>query len=214
MSAGARGLPYCRGGFKRSVDIVLSALALLLLSPVLAILFVAMLVVDGRPVLFAQERVGMDGAIFTILKFRTMRPSSSGGLSITARGDDRITRLGRLLRATKLDELPQLLNVFAGRMSIVGPRPEMERYVSCYSEKQRRVLDVRPGLTDPATLRFRDEESILGEVAPPEREGYYLREIMPKKLELNLEYIERASPGLDFLLIMRTLAAIAFPPKQ
>ena len=214
MSAGARGLPYCRGRFKRAVDVLLSALALLLLSPVLAILVVALLVVDGRPVLFAQERVGMNGSIFTILKFRTMRPGRSGGLSITARGDDRITQMGRLLRAAKLDELPQLLNVLSGNMSIVGPRPELERYVGCYSEKQRRVLDVRPGLTDPATLRFRDEESILGAVASSERESYYVREIMPKKLELNLEYIDRASPGLDFLLIMRTLAAIAFPPKQ
>jgi lipopolysaccharide/colanic/teichoic acid biosynthesis glycosyltransferase len=150
----------------------------------------------------------MDGTPFTLLKFRTMRSDRCGGPSITAREDRRITALGRFMRASKLDELPQLLNVFIGEMSIVGPRPELQQYVKHYDASQRMVLEVRPGLTDPATLRFRDEERLLAAIEPAERETYYIDEIMPEKLRLNLTYLEQAGPGFDLLLILRTLGAI------
>lgn len=208
MSRGARGLRYCRGRLKRTIDVVLSGTALLVVSPLLALLSLLQLGVDGRPVLFRQRRVGMDGTPFTLLKFRTMRSDRCGGPSITARGDRRITALGRIMRASKLDELPQLLNVFIGEMSIVGPRPELQQYVKHYDASQRMVLEVRPGLTDPATLRFRDEERLLAAIEPAERETYYIDEIMPEKLRLNLTYLEQAGPGFDLLLILRTLGAI------
>jgi lipopolysaccharide/colanic/teichoic acid biosynthesis glycosyltransferase len=136
-----------------------------------------------------------------------MRPALEG-IPITGRGDPRITPLGRFLRATKLDELPQLLNIVSGRMSIVGPRPEVPRYVAGYTPAQRRVLEVRPGLTDPATLAFRNEEDLLGAVPAGERESLYVRQILPRKLALNLEYIEQASLSHDLSLIMRTFAAV------
>jgi lipopolysaccharide/colanic/teichoic acid biosynthesis glycosyltransferase len=211
MSRDPRGLPFCRGRLKRTIDVVLSGLALLTLSPLLAVLVLLQLAANGRPVLFVQERVGIRGSLFTLLKFRTMHTDRRGGSPITARGDQRITALGRVLRASKLDELPQLVNVFVGEMSIVGPRPELPDYVKLYSEHQRLVLEARPGLTDPATLRFRNEESLLSAVDPAERENYYIREIMPKKLALNDTYLERASLAFDTLLIVRTLGAIVFP---
>jgi len=214
MSADPRGLPYCRGGLKRTVDILLSGMALLILSPLLAILIVLQLAFNGRPVLYKQLRVGVGGSFFTLIKFRTMRDDASEGSSITARGDRRVTRLGRILRASKLDELPQLLNVLSGTMSIVGPRPELKKYVSLYTDRQRRVLAVRPGLTDPATLRFRAEEGMLAAVDPQAREDFYIHHIMPEKLELNLTYLERASLTFDTLLIARTLCAIVFPPRS
>jgi lipopolysaccharide/colanic/teichoic acid biosynthesis glycosyltransferase len=143
-----------------------------------------------------------------------MRVDRRDGLSITAHDDRRITPLGRILRTSKLDELPQLLNVFLGEMSIVGPRPELPGYVKLYTESQREALEVRPGLTDPATLRFRDEERLLAAVDPSEREQYYIREIMPKKLELNLTYLEQAGLTFDILLMVRTLVAIVFPRRS
>ncbi len=211
MSRDPRGLPFCRGRLKRTIDVVLSGLALLTLSPLLAVLVLLQLAANGRPVLFVQERVGIRGSLFTLLKFRTMHTDRSGGSPITAHGDQRITALGRVLRASKLDELPQLVNVFVGEMSIVGPRPELPDYVKLYSEHQRLVLEARPGLTDPATLRFRNEESLLAAVDPAERENYYIREIMPEKLALNDTYLERASLAFDTFLIVRTLGAIVFP---
>jgi lipopolysaccharide/colanic/teichoic acid biosynthesis glycosyltransferase len=211
MNRNPRGLAYCRGKFKRIVDIVVSGLALLFLSPIIAVLTLLQLLADGRPVLFVQQRVGFRGSLFNLLKFRTMRVDQSGGAHITARDDMRITAMGRVLRASKLDELPQLVNVFIGEMSIVGPRPELPDYVKLYSENQRRVLEARPGLTDPATLRFRDEERLLAGIEAKERERYYIHEVMPKKLELNLTYLERASLPFDMLLIVRTMSAIVFP---
>jgi lipopolysaccharide/colanic/teichoic acid biosynthesis glycosyltransferase len=207
-------LHYCRGGQKRTLDIVLSGMALIVLSPLLFLVALLQLATNGRPVLFVQQRVGLDGAVFNLLKFRTMKPEGTAGPSITARGDPRITRLGRALRATKLDELPQLLNVLGGQMSVVGPRPELASYVALYSPGQRRILKTRPGLTDPATLRYRDEERLLGAIEPRDREIHYIREIMPKKLALNCEYLRRASLSFDILLIIRTLGAIVLPRRQ
>jgi lipopolysaccharide/colanic/teichoic acid biosynthesis glycosyltransferase len=138
----------------------------------------AVCVSSGRPVLFGHERRGLDGRPFRVLKFRTMGPDPGGGLPITGKGDSRVTSLGRVLRAIKIDELPQLINVLRGEMSIVGPRPEVPEYVAGYTADQRRVLRVRPGLTDPASVAFRDEEILLGSVDPGRREAFYLSEIL------------------------------------
>ena len=210
----SRGRSYCRGAFKRGVDIVMALAAILVLAPVVLLLMAAILLTSGRPALFVQERIGMDGQPFRLLKLRTMRRDASGGLPVTAAGDRRVTRIGRLLRATKLDELPQLVNVLKGEMSLVGPRPEVPRYVAQYTPGQRGVLATRPGLTDPASILFRDEEALLGSVPDESREIYYVQTILPKKLGLNLEYIDRASVGYDFLLLLKTLMAVLRPARS
>ena len=213
MIAGTRGEAYCRGRFKRGCDAAAGAIALLALSPLLILLAAAVLLAGGRPILFRQERVGLDGRPFFILKFRTMRRGSETGLPVTGSGDARITPLGRLLRSAKLDELPQLVNVVRGHMSLVGPRPEVPRYVAAYSPDERRVLRTRPGLTDPATLRFVDEERLLGAVPPEGRERFYVEEVLPKKLALNLEYLDRAGAGYDLRLILETMASLLRPGR-
>ena len=207
MSLAAGGRAYCRGRVKRTFDLAVSAAALLGLSPVLALIAVLIRVTSGAPILFRQERVGLDGRSFRILKFRTMRADAKGP-SITSRGDPRITQVGRLLRAAKLDELPQFFNVLSGEMSVVGPRPELPRYVAQYTPAQRRVLEVRPGLTDDASVAFRDEEVLLGRTAPEARERFYRDEILPRKLELNLGYIDRAGLGRDLSIILKTIGSI------
>jgi lipopolysaccharide/colanic/teichoic acid biosynthesis glycosyltransferase len=205
--------PYHRSGLKRAFDATTSAMLLLLLSPLMLLLAVLVRATMGAPVMFRQERIGRDGAPFRLMKFRSMRPGTGGDLRITARGDQRITRLGRLLRATKLDELPQLLNVLRGEMSIVGPRPEVPEYVRQYSLDQRRVLEARPGLTDPASIRFRDEEAILALVAPERRDAVYREEILPQKLSMNLDYVARSGFWLDVRLMLETAVVILRPTR-
>jgi lipopolysaccharide/colanic/teichoic acid biosynthesis glycosyltransferase len=207
----SRGRSYCRGPVKRVLDVVLALLASFVLSPVLIILSLAVLLASGLPVLFLQERVGRDGRPFRLIKFRTMHVASTAGLPLTAKGDPRITRIGRFLRATKLDELPQLWNVLRGEMSLVGPRPEVPRYVAGYSAEHRRVLEARPGLTDPATVLFRNEEALIGSVPEKRREEFYLETVLPKKLRMNLEYIERASLTYDLALVLKTIQVVLWP---
>jgi lipopolysaccharide/colanic/teichoic acid biosynthesis glycosyltransferase len=209
-----RGLPYCRGASKRALDLALAIPALVALSPILAAVALLVLVTMGRPVLFRQERAGRDGRLFRLMKFRSMRPAAGEAPQITGRGDVRITPVGRVLRATKLDELPQLFNVVAGDMSLVGPRPEVPRYTGTYTAGQRRVLEVRPGLTDPASLEFRDEEVLLGSVAPEGREAFYVETILPRKLEMNLAYIASATLPGDLALMFRTLGAVILRRHQ
>ena len=204
------GSLYCQSSLKRSADVIASVSGLVLLSPLFALLAVLTLVLMGSPIFFTQERVGLNGRLFRILKFRTMR-EETGGLLVTGRDDARITMWGRLLRSTKLDELPQLINVVRGEMSIVGPRPEVSRYVKAYTQEQRRVLNVRPGLTDPATIAFREEEDLLAAKDASIRERYYVEDILPKKLALNLEYLQRASLVYDLGLIARTVRIILVP---
>jgi lipopolysaccharide/colanic/teichoic acid biosynthesis glycosyltransferase len=208
-----RGRSYCRGPLKRGLDAVVSLAALLILSPVLLLLALAILVTSGRPVLFTQKRIGMDGKPFSMLKFRSMRTARGGGLPITGAGDPRVTGIGRFLRATKLDELPQLVNVVAGEMSLVGPRPEVPRYVAHYNPAQRSVLEARPGMTDPASVLFRDEEALLGSVPEESRERYYLEAILPRKLAMNRDYIDRASLGYDLALVLQTVKIVLLPPR-
>jgi len=206
-----RGKPYCLGRVKRCFDVCLSMIALVLLAPLLAAVAFLVLIVSGPPIFFLQERVGQGGRIFRLFKFRTMKRDADRGLPITGSGDRRVTGLGRVLRATKIDELPQLLNVVGGSMSVVGPRPEVPRFVALYDETERGVLQARPGLTDPATVYFRDEETLLGAVDPARREAYYASEILPLKLEMNLKYLARAGFWFDAGLIIKTLAAILMP---
>ena len=193
---------------KRLFDWVMSSLGLLALGPILVLIALAVKLDSPGPVFFRQERVGRYGQPFRIHKFRTMRHEPAGkGLQITVGADRRITRVGHFLRASKLDELPQLLDVWQGTMSLVGPRPEVPRYVAHYPAALRdKILSVRPGITDIASIEYRDESTVLGRAADPEHA--YIHEVLPHKLALAAAYVDRASVWLDIQLIARTLAAI------
>jgi lipopolysaccharide/colanic/teichoic acid biosynthesis glycosyltransferase len=208
------GLPYCRGRRKRALDLVLSATAVVLLAPLLLVIALAVRVTMGPPVLFRHERIGRDGRPYRLFKFRSMRPSPPDSAAITSAGDPRVTPIGRLLRRAKLDELPQLFNVIRGEMSLVGPRPEVPRYVRRYTPEQRRVLDVPPGLTDPASLLYRDEEAVLARVGEADRERYYVEELVPRKIALSLAYVAVAGIGADLKVMARTgLAVLGVSPR-
>jgi lipopolysaccharide/colanic/teichoic acid biosynthesis glycosyltransferase len=207
-------MSWADSGWKRGFDALAAGSALLVLSPLLVLVAAGIFCGMGRPVLYVQERVGRSGRPFRLLKFRTMRPDDGRGPRVTASGDPRITPLGRVLRRSKLDELPQLLNVVRGEMSIVGPRPELSRYVEGYDASQRRVLRARPGLTDPASIAFRDEEGRLAAVEPARREAVYVAEIVPEKLRLNLAYLERASFWSDLAVIASTVRALFGTPLR
>ena len=191
---------------KRCFDIVVSALGLLTLSPLLLAIAVWIMLDSRGPVFFRQERIGRHGVPFRIHKFRTMA-HGAGGAQITVGADRRITRAGAVLRRTKLDELPQLFDVLRGAMSLVGPRPEVPRYVALYPPALRdKVLSVRPGITDLASLEYRDESERLARAADPEHE--YVHVVMPAKLQLAAQYVERASLAFDLRLILRTLRLV------
>jgi lipopolysaccharide/colanic/teichoic acid biosynthesis glycosyltransferase len=188
---------------KRALDVAAAAAGLAVLGPALLGVGALVRLTSAGPALFRQERVGKDGRPFRIVKFRTMTADAPGrGPEITRGGDARVTPLGRLLRRAKLDELPQLLNVLAGDMSLVGPRPEVPRYVARYTPAQRRVLSIRPGITDWASIAYADEEEVLARY--PDLERAYVEEVMPRKLELNLEYLERRSLRTDLEILWQT----------
>ena len=192
---------------KRAMDVLVSGGALLVIWPVLLLIALAIKIDDPGPVFYRQVRVGRGGKPFRIFKFRTMIvDADKKGLSITVGQDKRITRMGALLRKTKLDELAQLLNVFVGDMSFVGPRPEVQRYVDLYTPYQRQVLLVRPGITDYASIAYRNENDLLAGADDPER--MYIEEIMPAKIELNMKYLREISPIADLRLIFGTIAAV------
>lgn len=193
---------------KRLFDLLLSTLGLLALAPLLLFIAVLIKLDSPGPVMFRQERVGRFGRPFRIHKFRTMRHEPAGqGLQITVGADRRITRVGGFLRASKLDELPQLLDVWLGDMSLVGPRPEVPRYVVHYPAGLReKVLSVRPGITDIASIEYRDESAVLARASDPEHA--YIHEVLPHKLALAARYVERSSIWLDVWLIWRTVVAI------
>jgi lipopolysaccharide/colanic/teichoic acid biosynthesis glycosyltransferase len=193
---------------KRLFDLLVAALALVLLAPLLGLVALAIKLDSPGPVFFRQVRVGRHGREFRIHKFRTMVPDAPDrGLPLTVGEDPRITRVGRWLRGTRLDELPQLLDVLAGTMSLVGPRPEVPRYVALYPAALReRVLAVRPGITDPASLQGLDEAAVLAAAADPERE--YVQVLLPRKLRLAVEYAESASLATDLAVLLRTARAL------
>jgi lipopolysaccharide/colanic/teichoic acid biosynthesis glycosyltransferase len=191
---------------KRLLDVVLAVVALLLLWPVMLIVAVAVLVDSGRPVFFRQDRVGLGGRPFRIRKFRTLRTGPEGPL-VSPTGDPRVTRVGAVLRRTKLDELPQLIDVVEGRMSLVGPRPEVPRYVALWPEDLRDViLSVRPGITDPASVAFRHESELLASAKDPEL--YYVEVLLPEKAQMYAEYVRTRSFAGDVRLIADTLLAV------
>ncbi len=193
--------------FKRAFDIVASFFGLIILFLPFLCIALAIKLTSRGPVFFRQVRVGRNGKEFRIFKFRTMvTDAEKKGLQITVGQDKRVTFVGKILRKTKMDELPQLINVFAGQMSFVGPRPEVPHYVGMYSEYQRNVLRVRPGITELASIVYRDENEVLGQSEDPEKT--YIEEIMPKKIELNLQYIRKMSFWYDIKLIFQTFAVI------
>ena len=191
---------------KRAMDVGGVLLALPLALPLMAAIALWVRVDSPGPALFRQQRVGRGGRLFCMLKFRTMHAQSAGP-QITATGDTRITRAGRWLRAAKLDELPQLINVLRGDMSLVGPRPEVPRYIALYSEDVRRqILSVRPGITDRAAIEFRDEECLLAQSSDPERT--YVERIMPVKQRLYLDYVARHSVPGDVAILVQTVLVV------
>jgi lipopolysaccharide/colanic/teichoic acid biosynthesis glycosyltransferase len=192
---------------KQAFDIIVAFVGLLFLSPLL--LLVALLIkIDSQgPVFFRQERIGRGFRAFLIYKFRTMvEDASRKGGSITFGVDPRITRVGRVLRKTKIDELPQLINVLRGEMSFVGPRPEVRQYVELFRQDYEEILKVLPGITDLASLRYRHEAEILGRCENPEEE--YVRRVLPEKIRLAKEYVRRSSLLLDVVLIFKTILRV------
>ena len=192
---------------KRLFDILASGCGLLVLSPVFIIVAIWIKLDSQGPVFYRQTRVGRHNKDFRIFKFRSMRVGSDKGSLVTIGGrDPRVTRSGYFIRKFKIDELPQLINVFTGDMSLVGPRPEVRHYVNYWNPDQMRVLDVRPGITDPASIRFRNENELLEKAQDPER--YYIDVIMQEKIKLYLEYVEKSSFWYDIKLIFQTFKVI------
>lgn len=192
---------------KRVFDFLASGIGLVILSPVF--LFIAVWIKNDSdgPVFYKQTRVGKGNKDFKIFKFRSMRVGADKGSLITVGGhDSRITKSGYFIRKYKIDELPQLINVFIGDMSLVGPRPEVRRYVDYYNEEQLHVLDVRPGITDVASIKYRNENEILGNVNNPDE--YYINVIMPDKLKMNIDYIQDRSLLKDIKLIFKTVLGL------
>lgn len=189
---------------KRCFDIFFSLLGISVLLLLFLFVAIAIKCSSKGPVMFKQERVGKDGKVFKIWKFRSMVVNAEAkGMQITTDGDSRITKVGKFIRKTKIDELPQLFNVLSGKMSFVGPRPEVPKYVAMYDEEQTKVLSVKPGITDLASIEFRNENDLLDGDEDPERK--YIEEIMPAKLALNLKYIEKAGFFYDIGLIFKTV---------
>jgi lipopolysaccharide/colanic/teichoic acid biosynthesis glycosyltransferase len=192
---------------KRIFDILASGFGLLVLSPIFLIMAIWIKLDSNGPVFYRQVRVGRHNKDFRIFKFRSMRVGSDKGSLVTIGGHDpRITRSGYFIRKFKLDELPQLINVFVGDMSLVGPRPEVRHYVDYWTEEQMHVLDVRPGITDPASIKFRNENELLETAEDPEK--YYIEVIMQEKIKLYLEYVEKTSFWYDIKLIFKTFWVI------
>lgn len=196
----------------RILDFLFSFLGLILLSPFL--FFIGLIIKLGSrgPVFYKQLRVGLNGAEFNVYKFRSMQQNSEKLGLITVGGrDPRITSVGFFLRKYKLDELPQLLNVFIGEMSLVGPRPEVKKYVDLYTTEQKKVLSIRPGITDWASINYSGENVILGDSSDPEKD--YIEKVMPDKLNYNLIYLENYGPSEYFKIIFTTLWRIVFQKK-
>jgi lipopolysaccharide/colanic/teichoic acid biosynthesis glycosyltransferase len=191
---------------KRCFDLVVASVLLMALLPLLLLIAVAVAAGSGRPVIYRAQRVGRRGKSFVMLKFRTMVIGTPGP-AITGRDDPRITRIGAVLRHIKFDELLQLLNVLRGDMSLVGPRPEDARFVAMYTPEQREVLAIRPGITSPAAIRYRHEETLLTSGAPNVERAYGTT-LMPAKLELDLDYVRRRNFWWDIAILCQSVAAV------
>ena len=192
---------------KRLFDIFLSGFGLILLSPLFLVIAIWIKLDSRGPIFYRQVRVGGNNTEFRIFKFRSMRIGSDKGSLVTIGGrDPRITRSGYFIRKFKIDELPQLINVFIGDMSLVGPRPEVRHYVNYWTPEQMHVLDVRPGITDPASIKFRNENELLAMAEDPEK--YYIEVIMQEKIKLYLDYVKKSSFWYDIKLIFQTFWVI------
>jgi lipopolysaccharide/colanic/teichoic acid biosynthesis glycosyltransferase len=193
---------------KRFIDITISLLALILLAPVFLILAVVIKLTSRGPVFYKGRRVGRGGEIFLMHKFRSMVVNADQmGTDLTPHGDPRVTKVGRFLRRTKVDEIPQIIDILRGKMSLVGPRPESPLYARYYDERQKHVLSVRPGMLGPAQIKYRHEELMLKDKEDPD--AYYIRELMPRKLEIDLDYVENMSFLLDVGILFKSLLAVA-----
>ncbi len=193
---------------KRFTDITISLLALILLAPVFLILALVIKLTSRGPVFYKGRRVGRGGEIFLMRKFRSMVVNADQiGTDLTPHGDPRVTKVGRFLRRTKIDEIPQIIDILRGKMSLVGPRPESPLYARYYDERQKHVLSVRPGMLGPAQIKYRHEELMLKDREDPD--AYYIRELMPRKLEIDLDYVENMSFLLDVGILFRSLLAVA-----
>jgi lipopolysaccharide/colanic/teichoic acid biosynthesis glycosyltransferase len=205
--------PRIHRAIKRSTDVLLASFGLVVFAPVLLIVAVLIREEDGGPVFYRAERVGKLGVAFRMLKFRTMVMNADrlGGPS-TAGDDPRLTHIGRRIRRYKLDEIPQLFNVLRGEMSLVGPRPEVQHYVDMYSAEERLILSVKPGITDWASIQYRDEAEILRGSQDPERD--YMEKIRPGKILLGLQYVRRQSVWIDFGILAQTIRALFTTPRH
>jgi lipopolysaccharide/colanic/teichoic acid biosynthesis glycosyltransferase len=196
------GIPY-------PVEALIALIGLVILAPVIALAAILVAVTSRGPVFFRQERMGRKGRVFVLYKLRTMRQTARGP-QVTAGDDNRVTRVGKLLRKTKLDELPELWNIIKGDMALIGPRPEVPRYVDLKDPLWRLVLEARPGIADPMTLRLRNEETLLAEVKG-DRERFYLDTLLPFKLHGYLEYLQTRNWLSDLKVIWQTIVAVIFP---
>ena len=191
--------------WKRAADLIVSGLGIIVLSPALGVVAVLIKLDSSGPVFFRQDRMGFGLSTFSIYKFRTMvADAPQRGKALTASGDTRITRIGRILRKTKIDEIPQLINVLRGEMTLVGPRPEVPKYVHLFREDYEEILTIRPGITDLASLKYRNESELLARAADPESE--YIERVLPDKIALAKEYVRRSSLPFDISLILKTVA--------
>ena len=201
--------PWCNSSGKRLFDVVLAALFLVPALPLMALVSVLVKLTSRGPVLFSQHRAGKNGIEFRLLKFRTMVPDrTQTGPGVTTSGDPRVTVTGRLLRKSKFDELPQLFHVLSGKMSLVGPRPDLPEYLASLDQNQRSVLTLRPGLTGNASVSFRNEEEILAQAPIGQLEPFYLTHVLPKKVQLDLEYAKTATLWSDIGMLFRTLVKL------
>lgn len=197
----------------RLLDIIFSIAGVILLSPLFLLFAFLIKVTSSGPVLYKQSRVGLEGVEFNVFKFRSMRLNSDNLGLITVGGrDPRVTSIGYFLRKYKLDELPQLVNVLIGDMSLVGPRPEVKKYVDLYTQEQRKVLSIRPGISDWASIYYRDENVILGKSTDPEKD--YIEKVMPDKLHYNLIYIHNYGVMEYFKIIFNTIWHIIIPIRK
>ena len=193
---------------KRLLDIVAAGAGLVVLAPLFGVVALLIKLDSPGPVFFKQKRIGKGFRPFWIYKFRTMRQDAPEAMQLTVGADPRITRMGDFLRRSKIDELPQLFNIILGDMTLVGPRPEVPRYVEAFHCDYEEILTVRPGLTDLASLKYRDEATLLGQSANPEDE--YLCRVLPDKIRLGKEYVHRSSLVFDMRLILKTLGKVIF----
>jgi lipopolysaccharide/colanic/teichoic acid biosynthesis glycosyltransferase len=196
------------------MDIVAATIGLLLLLPAILVIAIAIAINSGKPVLFRQQRVGRNGQAFQLLKFRTMRAAIKNGVGLTRDGDPRVTGIGRWLRKQKLDELPQLFNVLKGEMTLVGPRPDLEEFWSRTSAEDRRILELKPGITGAASLAFCDEERLLAQVSPQHLTSFYLEQVLPQKARIDSEYAARSTFRSDCSILLKTIFVPLFQMRR